>query len=338
MISEPDKAVAPILILGTARSGTTWLGNILVTNPQVAGAHHWLHWGIAESRLKETADYAGDLTEIDRLIHFIEVFAGSDYFKLVNGDKAHLYRAEPANFTELFFELMDHCAKGLGVPYWVTKLDPQFLYRRRSLRKFLIQLDARYPDSLFVSIERPFREVIDSYLKMEGTESIYKLKGLKRTGAVAIESARFVCHNRTIRRLMSERRGLSLRFEELTSELDAVLGSFEALFGVPFTRAHFEGRYPPNTSNSAQARGQLLSPFASWVAGGIYRPVFQALPFLPIAILRTRDLVRRKRPPFYWRLQQFEQMSDRLLDDLHRTGQTNLLAEVKKHLERSAAQ
>ena len=318
----PSGPPVPILVLGSARSGTTWLGNLLAAHPDIAAPHHRVHWGSVESKMYSIAEWAGDLRDDRRFIQFVEVFASTDLFRLLEGDKERIYRERPTDLYQLMFDLFDQLAARRGARYWATKLDPPLLYRPRRLRAFLEALDRRYPDSRWVGIQRDARGVLRSYLQMEGERSIHRLSGTSKKLATMLESGRYVVHNRAIDELLRQRRGLKLTFAELREDEPAARERLSRHLGIDL--AGVVSPYPANSSHrTRQAPARSLEQ-AVWLAEKVYLPAFEGAPALGVALLRLRDLTRQRRAPFYWRLLQLEQQPERFARELRETGQTAL--------------
>src|SRR5699024_1655551 len=123
-----SQEITPIIIIGSARNGTTNLENLVAAFPQVAGVEHWLHHGSQESNIYGNHWYWGDFTRPAQYIRFLYQYASSDYFQQCNGDiNYHLKHPQP-NFYSFFLELMDQYTTMEGKKYWTTKLDPRFFY------------------------------------------------------------------------------------------------------------------------------------------------------------------------------------------------------------------
>src|SRR3954453_14062117 len=69
----------PIFVLGTARSGTTWLGNLLIDHPQVAGVAALEHHGMVESHLFDHTRYA--MPGVMTAGEFLARYSTEDYFR-----------------------------------------------------------------------------------------------------------------------------------------------------------------------------------------------------------------------------------------------------------------
>lgn len=322
---ETPPGTTPIFVLGSARSGTTWLGNLLSCHPAIAGAHHRVHWGSAESRIYLTEKHAGDLTDDRRFIQFMEVFAASDYFRLIRGDKERCYQSRPETYYELFLELMDRFAEKEGTRYWVTKLDPHFFHQPDELERFWSLLQRRYATVKLVGITREFDGVLRSYLNMEGQRSIHRLQGIKRAMAVMLESGRYVAHNRAITRLVEQRGGVLLRFEDLRADRRAAAETLRGYLELDFADS-LDTPYRPNSSHGT--RRDATTRTTERLALDVLLPLFRACPGAATSLLRLRERTRGEQAPFYWRLLRLEHMPGRFASELGETGQTALRREL----------
>lgn len=314
----------PIFILGSARSGTTWLGNLLATHRAISGAQHIVHWGLAESRLYSTQQFAGDLRDDHNLIRFLELFASTDYFRLAHGDKDRLYRSRPDSFYQLFFELMDGMSQTEGTRFWVTKLDAAFFVRPAALEQFLRVIDARYPVSRYVGICREFPAVLRSYLNMEGVDSIHRLRGARRAAAIALESGRWVAHNRAIERIVAARAGTLVDYEALRRDRRSVQVALSRYLEIDVDEFDSQDRYRPNSSHDTRSEDASASPWVQSLASRVLVPVFSRFPIAATSLVKLRDRTRQARLPFYWRLLMLEHMPDNLERHLLATSQTAL--------------
>lgn len=311
----------PILVLGSPRSGTTWLGNILASHREIAGAHADVHWGSVECPLYQIQEWAGDLSDDRHYIHLLETFAASDYFRLVAGDKESFYKNRAKDFYEMFFDLMDRFAALESSDRWVVKLDPPYYYRAAARAELFNRMNQRYRRVEVVAIIRDFPSVLRSYLNMESQSSLYRFGPIKLRIAVCLEAARYVAHNTSIRRIAEERGGLILAYSELRHDTKATLGRLGDHLGVDFSAS--VSPYPSNSS-LAPGKPQRSMAITAWIADRVLVPMFRATPSAAIALVKLRDRTRRKTLPFYWRLLRREHMPERLSDELWQSGQIAL--------------
>lgn len=314
--------INPVFVLGSARNGTTWLGNCLCGHAQIAGAEDRVHWGQVESKILAHAHYAGRFEDDRKFVAFMEAYAASDYFRLVDGDKESVYRKRPNHFFQLFFDLMDEFASKSGASWWTTKLDPRFFYNQADFDEFLKQLNARYAKPRFISIQRPFPRVLRSYLNMEGQKSIHQLPIYKKLMAVFLESARYTTHYRHIAALITKTSGLALDFPTFKENPEQELRRICEFLELPFDAVMLENRFPANSSffhpkKKTPRSEKLLYTFGS----SICHPWFSVISWPAGTMLRMWDKRRSEQCPMSWRLLRCEHMPDRLEHELEQTGQ-----------------
>lgn len=319
--------IVPIFVLGSGRSGTTWICNELSCHDRIAGAHHLVHWGSQESVILRTHLWAGNLTAVEDYIRFHEVYSSSDYFVLTQGDKDWFYEHRPTDFFDYFLTLMDRFAEKNGRRRWITKLDPFFFYYPRHLRDFLERIDGRYKTCKWVGISRSFPDVIRSAVNNEGDRSAHLRSWLGKYAVVATYSARHVVEGRGQARLLAERGGLPIAYEELRRDRDTCLARLCAYLGV----RHDASRrvpYKPNSSYVDPSRPRHDTRPRIFLSVAVLRPLFSALPWLALGVVRLRERMRGRPCPLNWRLQCLWKMPRTLAEELLRSGQTGLHRQV----------
>jgi hypothetical protein len=146
----------PLFVLGTARSGTTWLANLLVSHPSITGLTAVEHHGIHESHLLDHTRYVlpGTMT----CDAFVSRYAAEDYFALSRISPAELCAAAPptGDAVTFFAALMGLVARREGARYWLEKTPKHAIYFETLLERF--------PTARFVIIERGFEATIASQL------------------------------------------------------------------------------------------------------------------------------------------------------------------------------
>ena len=321
---QEKSEIIPIFVLGSARNGTTWLGNVLCRHPEIVGAEHKAHWGQHECHAYLCHQYVGDLRNDYNLIRFLELYSTADFFQLVEGDKEFFYQNRPENFFDFFLTLMDRYARKKKVRHWVAKLDPLFYYHDKELRQFLALLQRRYHTFHFISIKREFQSVLQSYLHMEGDHSIHQLPPLTKRLATFLESARYVEHYRVIERLIRSHQGLAIAYEDLRHQSEDQLRQICQFLSLNFSTDMMQPAYKPNSSFLHAPQTSDVSTFTVWCASTIYTKIFALCPPLAWALLRLRDLTRPKTVPFSWRLLRLKYQRESFANELKRTGQIAL--------------
>lgn len=101
----------PIFILCSARSGTTWLANLLGNHPDIASIACVEHHGIHESHIFDHTRYC--FPNKINCCDFIEKYREEDYFKLL-GFGGQEFFSERVNTESVFYwsrQLMDEYAR-----------------------------------------------------------------------------------------------------------------------------------------------------------------------------------------------------------------------------------
>lgn len=314
----------PIFILGSARSGTTWLSNIICSHPQVACAEHIVHWGNKASNLFRIYKYAGDLRKDSNFIQFLETYASTDDFKILKGDKEYFYRNRPDNVFEFYFMLMDQYATQIDVKKWATKLDPMFFYHDKSFLFFMGEVQKRYEKFRFLGIKRGFSQVIDSYFNMEGKSSAHKKNPLANQSAAIIESARYVVHNHSMETIIKKYNGLLLHYNNLKNNYNDQIKKICRYISIDYAPDIMISKYPANSSYLQPSLKRNPQKKLIKKAQKAYLIFLNNLPLIGKYLLILRDGIRRKRAPFYWRLLRLEYMESSFAKELQDTGEFSL--------------
>lgn len=149
----------PIFIVGTNRSGTTWLANILCNHSNIACVQAEEHFGILETGFFSTLpEYFGDIRDDDNFIVFVEAFSKSDYFVLTGLDKDLFYKKRPLDYPTFLKILMDNYAEKKGTDYWLEKTPSHSLHLNEIFRYF--------PDAKIIGIKRDIISVVKSSVKL----------------------------------------------------------------------------------------------------------------------------------------------------------------------------
>jgi len=148
----------PLFIIGKHRSGTTWLSNLLLSHPDVAGVEHPVHHGIHESAyFSHIKGRFGDLRTFTNHVECAAVLARSDYFRLAGASFDEIVDLFPTDYNELFRSVMDRFAEERSAAYWIEKSPMHTLHTR--------QIGKAYPDAQFVGIQRNPVDVAFSSLR-----------------------------------------------------------------------------------------------------------------------------------------------------------------------------
>jgi hypothetical protein len=233
----------PIFIVGKQRSGTTWLGNLLLSHPRVAGVHHEAHHGIHESAyFSHVAGRYGDLSRIQNYTEFASVMARSDYFRLAGASFDDLMDLYPASYAQVFRAVMDRFARRQGASCWVEKTPMH--------TEHMHTIAAQYPDARFVGIQRDPVGVAFSSVRRQG-----RLSAARRLLALArVTTDKYLLDGLMHRtRARFPERVHILQYDDLLTQRSATLDRLCDALGLPAEEMH-----SPYAANSSYGRASLL--------------------------------------------------------------------------------
>ena len=152
--------VTPIFVVGSNRSGTTYISNILASSNLITAVQHEEHFGIHESSyFNHIYGRYGDIKNWSHYVEFIEATINSDYFRLTGVTREELYGLYPATYHSVFRFVMDRLATKENASYWIEK-SPNHALELDLIAKC-------YPDALFISIKRNLKSVVRSSLGLK---------------------------------------------------------------------------------------------------------------------------------------------------------------------------
>ncbi|MCF7914825.1 MAG: sulfotransferase [Spirochaetaceae bacterium] len=327
MSSETQQStITPVIVLGIARNGTTWLGNLLAGHTEIAAAAHFLHHGVHESNILLNKRYWGNLETVDEYISFVHLYASEDYFKLVQGDIDYFLKHRQPDFYRFFFELMDRHAVKNSRKYWTTKLDPLFYLDDRERNEFVHALLSRYPRTRFVAIKRSLIPYLNSYLNMEGSSVRLRKKKSVRLAAIFLGVLRYINSYKKIGKIINDNKGLQITYEELLENKEHVLARIAAYVEIASDEFN-ETEYRPNTSFQSAQKSELNS-FHRAVAKALYGILHRST-FGPSFLLRMYQRIKSTPAPLFHRLIKYEYYQNELKDELEKKGSFQLLEKLK---------
>lgn len=171
--------ITPIFVVGSNRSGTTFISNILASSQLIAAVQHEEHFGIHESSyFNHIYGRYGDINRWSHYVEFIEATINSDYFRLTGVTRKELYSLYPSTYGAVFKYVMDRLAMKENAIYWIEKSPNHALE---------LELIANcYPNALIISIKRELKDVLKSAMglqfKYEPSRKMdkdFRLKSLK---------------------------------------------------------------------------------------------------------------------------------------------------------------
>lgn len=309
--------IFPIFILGAARTGTTYLANTLCGHKFIACAQHKVHWGFHESNIMHKQLYWKDFNDINKYIHFLELYSSGDHFKLVNGDKEYFYRNRPKDFYDFYFTLMDRYVESINAKCWLTKFDPLHYADSKNLSIFLKVLKERYKKIRFISIKRDIKPGIRSYLNMEGDKYKYRTNPFFKYFACILYCARFVCYYDMIKKVSTEYDVFFVDLKELIGNKEKNLKRMCDFLNIPYDQSILTVKYKLNTSKKSNFYNEIISDGElQFLEKTIYQ-LFCKFPCIAKIIVRSRDrYIKKSVPAVNWRITKYEYMKEAFANEL----------------------
>jgi hypothetical protein len=287
--------IYPLFVIGTQRTGTTWLANILCRHSKIAGVQSE-PYGIRESAFfSHIEGFFGDLKENNNFIHFIETFGSSDYFRLTGINKDFFYKERPYTYLRTFKLLMNEFTKRNDAIYWIEKTPGHSLYLKKISKYF--------PDAKYIYIKRNvFDRIKSSIRKTKFTNKIVKLYLIF---FLVIHHLKYEKHLENF--YQKSNQTLLIYYEELKKDKRKVIETVCNFLNLSFEDELLAQRYKPNTSftkiNASKERESILNRFELKLIELLYK-TFGLLPFFFYRLYHKLKMhVRRKRfPDWYWNL------------------------------------
>lgn len=243
----------PVFVVGKHRSGTTWMANLLIEHPLIAGIHHQKHVGIHESAFfSRIKDRYGDLSDGINYAAFSRLVSSTDYFRLAQVDERFLADLFPSDYEIVFRAIMDRYAWMNGCSYWVEKTPEHTLWMKTIAKA--------YQDAKFIAVTRNVEEVIGSGLHMRTVS----LVGVRRWYYITSEVIAWVYYNRTIDDFGRSHpsRLLVVNYRNLVDDREATLRRVSKFLGLVYDPAMLKSRYAANSSfeHGSRDRQRALHP------------------------------------------------------------------------------
>ena len=308
-----------ILVLGSARNGTTWLSNRLSNHSLISCPRHQLHYGYHECDVYRINKYF-NFKDTDKFIKFLEIYSASDYFNLARGEKHKFYKNRPNNFYELLFRLLNNFAKKNNSKYWLLKIDPRLYLYREEWDKFISLLYDNVEEIKFVSIKRNIVDVIKSYLKMPGKNYEKRNRFVWRYFAIILQILRYNNHYYNISDIISENSGYSIKFSNFKKNHQISLKKLINYLDLKYEEDLTNKNFKKNTShldktNSIKKLSQKEKKFLLKI-----NKIFKKTPMINKKILQYYETKKNTQPSLYFRLLKNKYMSETLKKELDETG------------------
>jgi len=292
---------APIFVVGTPRSGTTWLANMLCRHSRVECVHEVTNDG--RKVVNESAFFSyvtgkfGDLKNDNNLIQLIETFEASTFFILSGIDKSILYKSRPRTYHDFFRYLMDQVAEKKGADFWLEKTPSHTFH--------LFEMARWYPDAKFIIMKRDIVDQIKSFIKLVEIISGINVKDLsfiKKKVTIFVRIFKYYAHCKHLDYFIAKNDSkiYQIEYEDLRESTAGAIQSLCSFVGIDFEEGILNQTYVPNTSfQSNTDRSSVLTP-AEIKGIKILGKLIGLLPyrFYRLIYLTKRFLEGRKFP--YW--------------------------------------
>ncbi|MCS3672011.1 hypothetical protein GGQ21_002681 [Salinibacter ruber] len=283
----------PIFVVGKHRSGTTWLSNLLLDHPEVAGIHHESHRGAHESAFFSHVDGRyGDLSVFENHVEFSAVMARTDYFRLAGVSFQDLLQLYPSSYAGIFRTVMGQVAERQSAQYWLEKT-PMHTSHIRKIVEY-------YPNARFIGILRDPTDVAFSWLELQEWEQLSRLDRLLALARVTADKYVVDAHMLDVLSKQPEKLHI-IRYEDLVNDKSEVLDGIYNFLSLPRLEVH--SRYEANTSYTrsqtpklTEATHEICKPERPSHEKKFVQYLYNwLLPLLPArALVRLKRLIGRK--------------------------------------------
>ena len=291
----------PIFIGGAARTGTTWLSNIISRHSKVAGILRPSSigmYGLNESAFfSHVAGMFGNLENDNNLIQFIEVFTNSDYFAASGLDKEIFYREKTRTYQDFFRLLMDRFAEKEGAALWLEKTPAHSFHFE--------EIIGYYDDAKIIAMKRGPIDQVKSGVMMLKRRIGEKDLGIKKTDILTRVFKYHSCYKH-IAHLMSTKpdKVKLIEYEELRKSTRSIVVEICDFLEIEFEEEMLRDRNNQKFHTSFISdsdRDKILSKIED---RGI-RLISYLLELLPYRLYRlvyllNRIIVVRRRKLPYW--------------------------------------
>jgi hypothetical protein len=267
----------PIFILGRHRSGTTWLGNILATVPEIYAVSHELHRGVHESAyFSHLVPHCGHgRTDADRRA-IKGLFEKSDFYALC--ELAQGPDIAGLGIAGYFRAVMESGAARRGARYWLEKTPAHTLHAR--------YLAEAFPDAVLIAVVRDHRDVVSSLV-----HGFDDPKSARRWFWQSMLTAVY-------EKVIEQNGVLVIRYESLLDDYEGTVRAVLESLGIE-SDALPRSPYAPNTSHREDAPGLAWWQRLAIAAGrGAVRMLPSAL--VERAIIRWRERTPGSLPPWFF--------------------------------------
>lgn len=245
-VKEVETTITPVFVLGLQRTGTTWMGNVLCSHPDIAGIAADDHRGIHESiYFSHFAAAFADLNDEGVRRRYVDYFTASDYYILSDLPPEWLTEtlADTSVHAEIFDRMMSAVARRSGARFWVEK-SPHHSALAEMLQEAL-------PHARFICVTRPSLTLVRSRLHAYGRTAP---KHPKR----AIDIARGVIANtyftRHLKRFAARTpQAIHVDYQTFADDTPSELARISAFLDLDADGFAQDAGYAPNSSFASSA-------------------------------------------------------------------------------------
>lgn len=292
----------PVFIGGAARTGTTWLANIICRHSKVAcvqGNSPGGMYGVNESAFfSHVTGMFGNLKDDNNLIQLIEIFTSSDYFVASGLDKSIFYRERPSTYQDFFRLLMDRFAEKKDAEIWLEKTPAHSFHFDEIVRY--------YNDAKILVIKRNPVDQIKSGIKLDQKHA-HHYKFMRKNTDILRKLFKYHSSYKHIGHLMSmnPNKVKLIEYEELLKSTRSIITMVCDFLGIEFEEDMLGDRdnRRANTSfasdserdkvlSSKEERGiQFLSCLLELVPYQLYRLIY---------LVKHSIYIKRRKLPFWF--------------------------------------
>ena len=292
----------PLFVIGKHRSGTSFLANLLLDHPQIAGIYYpldsYLHkGGIFESSFFYDIDKRyGDISNFENYVEFASVVSNSDYFKLAGCSFEDLISYYETDYPTVFRCVMDKFAEEKGAAYWIEKT-PSHTILINKIKKY-------YPDAKFVEIIRDEVDTALSSLHLKKKEDKSRLLRLLTLLKVAILKYVYDMYMIKFKKIYPDDT-LIVDYSQLVNNKEEVVNDICDFMGLE--RKELSIKFPNNTVYKSVEEKHSYG-YERFFIRLVYKYLLKAVPCKLLFILATKPgrVNRSKLPAWFFKSQRYK--------------------------------
>lgn len=288
MDNQSLRPIRPLFVLGLQRSGTTWLANLLCSQPEIAGVvaedHNGVHESIFFSHFVKQFSPEADPEQRNRMLLALQQ---SDYGVLSEVGNGWFPAQQSSGYSEIFRTMMEQVARRKGASIWLEK-SPHHTLLADELR-------SRYPDALFIGVIRDDKSLIASRLYGFGRQPE---RGLKRSLDIIRGCLANGLYSRYLKRLAErDRSTVVVQYQHLLSDTERTLRLLLPEAGVKGDMIEPVSKFAANSSFTSGSKKKKALNQADIFLIGLCAGVFR---LIPVSFLLWAERKNRQRRGVEW--------------------------------------